>query len=44
MIKMNLFNGRNYVAAALRRIQLCKDIFMIHMNQGREIAIPNLLS
>ena len=39
-----MFKGRNYIVAQLKKIQLVKDLFMIQINQGKEIGIPLQLS
>lgn len=43
-IKTGMFGGKQYLQAVLRRIKLTKDLFILNLNSGKEIAIPYELS
>ena len=43
LISFNCLKGIHYVRAALMKLKLAKEIFILDMEQGREIYIPDEL-
>lgn len=42
--KMTMVQGPQYIVAVLERIKMSKQLFVLELEQGREVLIPKVLS